>query len=105
MAMSGLVLKQLRQRVIGLGERSRALNLIAASNSLNHHRSYAKKSDEGNEIAVSEGKRSRLFPRRQRRGWLWRNRDNREPDFPPALNGKLYFLSIFSINFKYLQLF
>lgn len=42
------------------------------------------KSAESKEVSVSEGKKSRLFPRRPRRRGLWR-RDDR--DFVPALYG------------------
>ncbi|KAF3450882.1 hypothetical protein FNV43_RR06971 [Rhamnella rubrinervis] len=41
-----------------------------------------EKSGESKEVSVSEGKKSRLFPRRQRNRDLWRNNDR---DFVPAL--------------------
>ena len=43
-----------------------------------------EKSAERKEVSVSEGKKSKLFPRRHRNRGLWRNNDR---DFVPALYG------------------
>lgn len=47
----------------------------------------ANETSDGKEVAVSEGKKSRLFPRRHRRRGLWRNANR---DLVPSLNGTLY---------------
>lgn len=47
-----------------------------------------EKTEHGKEVAVSEGgKKSKLFPKRQRKRWLWRNKDRH--DFSPAHYGTL----------------
>ena len=42
-----------------------------------------EKTSDGKDVAISEGnKKSKLFPRKQRRRWLWKNDDL---DFVPAI--------------------
>ncbi|XP_061340041.1 26.5 kDa heat shock protein, mitochondrial isoform X2 [Gastrolobium bilobum] len=89
MALARLALKNLQQRV------STSSSLIGYD-CVQKHRwgnellkrfttaASDKGKSEGTEVAVSEGKKSRLFPRRKGRRWLWRNNDR---DFSPALNG------------------
>lgn len=88
MALARLALKQLQQRV-GSAPASSLMESrpIGCTQNLLHRSlstEKAKSDNKGSEVAVSEGKKSRLFPRRQRRRWPWRND---ERDFPPALIG------------------
>lgn len=54
-------------------------------------------SDHRKEVAVSEGrdKKSRLFPRRNRKRWFWRNKDR---DFTPAHYGTCVFALSLSLS-------
>ena len=109
MALARLALKNLQQRVSassslvrhGVSE-SRVTGSLQRERCWNNEalRSYAnvtaatdkdKPGDSSNEVAVTERKRSRLFPRRQRRRswpWSWRGDDR---DFAPALSGNYYY--------------
>ncbi|XP_028779181.1 26.5 kDa heat shock protein, mitochondrial-like [Neltuma alba] len=89
MALARLALKQLQQRVGSASALASSSPLVetrpigSAQQLLPRSFSTEKgKSDKSSEVTVSEGKKSRLFPRRQRRRWPWRNDDR---DFPPAL--------------------
>ncbi|XP_054793051.1 26.5 kDa heat shock protein, mitochondrial-like [Prosopis cineraria] len=87
MALARFALKQLQRRVGSASASSTAETrpvIGAAQNLLTRSFSTEKaKSDQTTEVTVSEGKKPRLFPRRQRRRWPWRNDDR---DFPPALS-------------------
>ncbi|KAK7255238.1 hypothetical protein RIF29_28644 [Crotalaria pallida] len=85
MALARLALKNLQQRVSAPA--SSSLKQRWGSNEMLRRFASAasdKGKSEGTEVAVSEVKRPRLFPKRRgSRRWLWRNN---ERDFPPALN-------------------
>lgn len=88
MALARLALKHLQQRVASASSSSLVeRRVVGGALQKEGVRGFAseKGKSEGTEVGVSEGKRSRLFPRRNRRRWLWRNRDR--DTFPPALNG------------------
>ncbi|KAK4267543.1 hypothetical protein QN277_024312 [Acacia crassicarpa] len=86
MALARLALKQLQQRVGSASASSLVETRPIGSAQKLLQRSFstesAKSDNKTSEVTVSEGKKSRLFPRRQRRRWPWRNEDR---DFPPAL--------------------
>lgn len=126
MALARLALKKLHQsqRVLspppfsaasallghGVGERSvgecrgKVGNEIAKRFSTAANDKASDEKSENKDVAVSQGKRSRLFPRRQRRkGGLWRDNDR---DFAPSLYGTLlhsstilFFLQVFDAKF------
>ncbi|XP_057454178.1 26.5 kDa heat shock protein, mitochondrial [Lotus japonicus] len=91
MALARLALRNLQQRVSA----SSSAPLIRHHGSVEKQRwgnglvarfstaASEKEKSEGSEVAVTEGKKSRLFPRRKSRRWLWRNDDR---DFSPALH-------------------
>ncbi|KAJ1429127.1 HSP20-like chaperone [Sesbania bispinosa] len=82
MALARLALRNLQQRVSAslIGQKQRWGNneLVARFATA----AGEKGKSEGSEVAVSEGKKSRLFPRRRGRRLPWRSDDR---DFPPAL--------------------
>lgn len=113
MALARLALKNMQQR---LGSASSAPSLCRASqirqgwNSSDEamvmNRRFlstaTEKASDDKEVAVSEkgdGRKSRLFPRRNRRRSLWRRND--DADFVPALYGNM-FMSIIDYWFPVL---
>lgn len=103
MALARLALKNLHQRVLSpasfsaasvlghsvnertVGEsRGRVGNEIVKRFSTEANEKVSGEKSENKDVAVSQAKRSRLFPRRQRRRGLWRDGDR---NFVPALYG------------------
>ncbi|VVA32647.1 PREDICTED: small [Prunus dulcis] len=101
MALARLALRNLHQRVLspasfsaasvlghGVNEstvdesRGRVGNEIVKRFSTEANEKVSGEKSENKDVAVSQGKRSRLFPRRQRRRGLWRDSDR---NFVPAL--------------------
>ncbi|GAU22284.1 hypothetical protein TSUD_260840 [Trifolium subterraneum] len=84
MALARLALRNLQQRVLSTGSLQKHCNRLSNNNELDARFSTAvgdKGKSEGSEVAVSEDKKSRLFPRRRGKKWLSRNYDR---DFLPA---------------------
>ncbi|KAK2378650.1 HSP20 chaperones superfamily protein [Trifolium repens] len=84
MALARLALRNLQQRVLSTGSLQKQCNRLSNNNELVARFSTAvgdKGKSEGSEVAISEDKKSRLFPRRRGRRWLSRDYDR---DFLPA---------------------
>jgi HSP20 family protein len=98
MALARLALRNLQQRVLSTGgSLQKQCNRLSNNNELVARFSTAvgdKGKSEGSEVAISEDKKSRLFPRRRGRRWLSRDYDR---DFLPAPFGTFLPLAIFFI--------
>ena len=95
MALARLALKNLQQRVLASPscvQRQRWGNeIVRRFTTTASDKVAGEKTSDGKDVAVSEAKKkSKLFPRKQRRRWLWKNDD---PNFVPALYGTSLSLS------------
>ncbi|KAG6669471.1 26.5 kDa heat shock protein, mitochondrial [Carya illinoinensis] len=81
---NSLLAQGARERSVGGVQRHRWANeIVRTFTSADGDKVGGEKTEHGKDVAVSEGgKKSKLFPKRQRKRWLWRNKDRH--GFSPA---------------------